>query len=83
VFREEIASRATEDRLMDLRRLRRAPVPPAPPPPPDLGAFVPLPPGCLPALTPEQLALYAWALAEAQQAAQPALPERDLLAFWN
>jgi hypothetical protein len=63
---------------MEPRRVRR--LPPVPPPPPDLGAFAPLPPGCLPALTPEQLSLYAWALAEAQQAA---LPPRDLLACWN
>jgi len=65
---------------MDLRRT--PPVPPAAPPP-AVTAFLPVPAACLPAPTPEQLALYAWALAEAQEAARPALPERDLLAVWN
>jgi len=69
---------------MDLRRLRRTPpVPPAAVVPPAAAAFLAAPPACLPLPTPQQLALYAWALAEAQQAARPSLPERDLLGVWN
>jgi hypothetical protein len=68
---------------MDLRRLRRTPPLPPAAVPTAADAFLPVPAACLPAPTPEQLALYAWALAEARQAARPALPERDLLAAWN
>lgn len=53
------------------------PTPPAP------DAFLMLPTELLSALTPEQKALYAWALAEAQAVVRPSILERDLLGVWN
>ncbi len=56
----------------------RLPCPPAPPIAP--GSFVPCPEGGLSA---SQQWLYQWAFEQAQQAARPSLPERDLAGVWN
>ena len=55
----------------------RLPRPPAPPVEP--GSFVMCPTG----LNQTQQALYQWAFEQAQEAARPSLPERDLAGVWN
>lgn len=57
-------------------------------PQPAANAFVMCPVACLPGQIPAvfcqyQLALYQWALAEAEAVVRPSLPELDLLASWN
>ena len=59
-------------------RLPRPPMPPAAP-----GSFVLFPMACLPELSAAQQALYRWALEQAQEAARPSIPERDLAGVWN
>jgi hypothetical protein len=62
-------------------------LPAPPPPPPSPAGFVLCPLGCLPPMTPQQMAwqqaLYQWAFGQAQAVVSPSLPERDLLAVWN
>ncbi len=54
-------------------------LPQPPPPPAASGSFMLCPAG----LGPAQEALYRWALEQAQQAARPSIPERDLAGVWN
>jgi hypothetical protein len=57
---------------------------PSPPPPPiAAGSFVLCPMVSLGSISPVQQDLYRWALAQAQEAARPSLPERDLAGVWN
>jgi hypothetical protein len=66
---------------MSRRRFR---LPSPPPPQPTSEAFVLFPTASLPQdQLAWQLALYAWAFAEAQAVVGPSLPERDLLGVWN
>jgi hypothetical protein len=64
---------------------QQLPNPPVPQPVP--GAFCACNLAALPGMTPQQLyqiqLLYQQALEQAQQAAKPSLPERDLLGSWN
>jgi hypothetical protein len=57
------------------------PRPPAPPIAP--GSFVLFPPVSLRDLNAAQEGLYRWAFEQAQAAARPSLPERDLAGVWN
>jgi hypothetical protein len=59
----------------------RLPRPPAPPAAP--GSFVLCPVPHAHGLSPAQEALYRWAFAQAQEAARPSIPERDLAGVWN
>ncbi len=59
----------------------RLPRPPAPPVAP--GSFTLYPHVSLAELSPGQQWLYQWAFAQAQEAARPSLPERDLAGVWN
>jgi hypothetical protein len=69
---------------MSRRRFR---LPPPPPPVPSADAFVMVPVSSLPPVSDEQAQrmreLYQWAFEQASAAAQPSLPERDLLGTWN
>ncbi|MFM7151766.1 MAG: hypothetical protein ACKO23_18215 [Gemmataceae bacterium] len=61
---------------------------PAPSQPiPDREAFMGIPMGALPPLSPSQIdaarELYRWAWEQAQAVVRPSLPERDLLGVWN
>jgi hypothetical protein len=64
-----------------------AQIPNPPAAPPALGAFCACNLAALPGMTPQQMQqiqlLYQQALEQAQQAAKPSLPERDLLGMWN
>ncbi|HEX5273340.1 MAG TPA: hypothetical protein VFW33_22745 [Gemmataceae bacterium] len=71
----------TRNRLPAAEESLRLPRPPAPAPAP--GSFVLWPAACLPGVGPAQEALYRWALAQAQEAARPSIPERDLAGVWN
>jgi hypothetical protein len=59
-------------------RLPRPPVPPTAP-----GSFVLFPVAQLPGLSAAQETLYRQAFEQAQEAARPSLPERDLAGVWN
>lgn len=59
-------------------RLPRPPVPAAAP-----GSFILFPVAQLPGLSAAQEALYRQAFEQAQEAARPSLPERDLAGVWN
>jgi hypothetical protein len=59
-------------------RLPNPPVPPAAP-----GSFVLFPAAFLPGLSAAQEALYRQAFEQAQEAARPSIPERDLAGVWN
>jgi hypothetical protein len=59
----------------------RLPRPPAPPV--AAGSFVLCPAASLTELSPGQQWLYRWAFEQAQEAARPSLPERDLAGVWN
>jgi len=74
------------NRLQETSPVYRLPQPPTPVPAP--GAFVLMPVlAVAPGLTMEQMLwqrwLYQQALEQAQAAARPSLPERDLLGVWN
>ncbi len=71
----------TRNRLPIAAEALRLPRPPAPPAAP--GSFVLLPAACLPGLSAAQQSLYRWALEQAQEAARPSIPERDLAGVWN
>jgi hypothetical protein len=47
------------------------------------GSFTLLPTGAATTLSAEQQRLYQWAFEQAQEAARPSLPERDLAGVWN
>jgi hypothetical protein len=57
------------------------PRPPAPPVTP--GSFVLCPGAPVLGLGAAQQALYRWAFEQAQEAARPSIPERDLAGVWN
>jgi hypothetical protein len=67
----------SRNRLPTANGSLRLPRPPAPPIAP--GSFVLCPTGC----NETQQALYRWAFEQAQQAARPSIPERDLAGAWN
>jgi hypothetical protein len=67
------------NRLPSAAESLRLPRPPAPAAAP--GSFVLCP--FLPGSGAAQEALYRWAFAQAQEAARPSLPERDLAGVWN
>jgi hypothetical protein len=69
------------NRLPSAAESLRLPRPPAPPAAP--GSFVLCPAASLPGISAAQEALYRWAFAQAQEAARPSLPERDLAGVWN
>ncbi len=71
----------TSNRLPTTSESLRLPHPPAPIAAP--GSFVLIPTACLPELSAAQQALYRWALEQAQEAARPSIPERDLAGVWN
>lgn len=54
---------------------------------PAVPAFVLVPPGCLPPVSPGQWmwqqSIYQLAREQAEAVVRPSLPERDLLAVWN
>ena len=68
----------TRNRLSMAAESLRLPRPPAPPA--ASGSFVLCPAATLSAA---QEALYRWAYEQAQQAARPSIPERDLAGVWN
>jgi len=59
----------------------RLPQPPAPPIAP--GSFMLCPMALPMGLSEVQQSLYHWAFEQAQEAARPSLPERDLAGVWN
>ena len=71
----------SRNRLPTNRESLRLPRPPAPPIAP--GSFVLCPAASLMELSAAQQGLYRWAFAQAQEAARPSLPERDLAGVWN
>ena len=74
------ARAAPEDSSMSYNRIRLPQSAPAQPIP---AAFLLWPCAGLLAPTPEQAALYTWALEQARAVVQPSLPERDLAGTWN
>jgi hypothetical protein len=71
----------SHNRLPTTREPLCLPRPPAPPIAP--GSFVLYPAVGLMELSAAQQGLYRWAFEQAQQAARPSLPERDLAGVWN
>jgi hypothetical protein len=71
----------TRNRLPTIPPPLSLPRPPAPAIAP--GSFLLCPIGPLTDLGAAQQGLYRWALAQAQEAARPSLPERDLAGVWN
>ncbi len=71
----------TRNRLPMPAESLRLPRPPAPPVAP--GSFALCPGAFLTELSPGQQWLYQWAFQQAQAAARPSLPERDLAGVWN
>jgi hypothetical protein len=69
----------TRNRLPDPGEALPLPRPPAPPVAP--GSFMLCPVAA--ELGAAQQSLYRWALEQAQEAARPSLPERDLAGVWN
>ena len=69
------------NRLLAADESLRLPRPPAPPAAP--GSFVLCPPAYLSGMSAAQEALYRWAFEQAQEAARPSIPERDLAGVWN
>jgi hypothetical protein len=76
----------SRNRLLESAPVYRLPQPPALPPSPQAFVLVPVP-ALVPGLTFEQMLwqrwLYQQAWEQAQAAARPSLPERDLLGVWN
>jgi hypothetical protein len=71
----------TRNRLPIARESLGLPRPPAPPIAP--GSFALYPGASWGEPSAAQLALYRWAFEQAQQAARPSIPERDLAGVWN
>ncbi len=71
----------SRNRLPSNHEALRLPRPPAPLIAP--GSFTLYPGTYPPELSAAQQALYRWALEQAQEAARPSLPERDLAGVWN
>jgi hypothetical protein len=70
-----------QNRLPTAGESLRLPRPPAPVIAP--GSFVLCPGAMLTELSTAQQWLYRWAFEQAQEAARPSLPERDLAGVWN